>query len=58
MRAWTSNMADIVPYMDIDLSTELDALSPLLDPIAAGETDGSIGSRKRRWVPSDSQHSA
>jgi glycosyltransferase involved in cell wall biosynthesis len=43
--AWTSSKADIVAYMDIDLSTELKALSPLLDPIAAGAADISIGSR-------------
>jgi glycosyltransferase involved in cell wall biosynthesis len=43
--AWTSSRADIVAYMDIDLSTELKALSQLLDPIAAGSADISIGSR-------------
>ena len=43
--AWTSSMAEIVAYMDIDLSTELEALNALLDPIAAGKADISIGSR-------------
>ncbi len=43
--AWTSSTADILAYMDIDLSTELDALGPLLDPIAVGTADVSIGSR-------------
>ena len=43
--AWTSSIADIVAYMDIDLSTELDALGPLLEPIVAGTADISIGSR-------------
>jgi glycosyltransferase involved in cell wall biosynthesis len=43
--AWTSSPADILAYMDIDLSTELEALGPLLDPIAAGTADISIGSR-------------
>jgi len=43
--AWASSTTDIVAYMDIDLSTDLDALAPLLDPIAAGSADISIGSR-------------
>jgi glycosyltransferase involved in cell wall biosynthesis len=43
--AWMSSAADIVAYMDIDLSTDLEALGPLLDPIAAGTTDLCIGSR-------------
>ncbi len=43
--AWSSSSADIMAYMDIDLSTELEALAPLLDPIAAGTVDVSIGSR-------------
>lgn len=43
--AWASSKADIQAYMDIDLSTELDALNALLDPIAAGSADISIGSR-------------
>ncbi len=43
--AWLSSSADIMAYMDIDLSTDLDALRPVLDPIAAGTTDISIGSR-------------
>ncbi len=43
--AWTSSPADILAYMDIDLSTDLEALGPVLDPIAAGAADISIGSR-------------
>ena len=43
--AWTSSPADILAYMDIDLSTDLEALGPVLDPIAAGTADISIGSR-------------
>jgi len=43
--AWTSSPADILAYMDIDLSTDLEALGPLLDPIAADTADISIGSR-------------
>jgi glycosyltransferase involved in cell wall biosynthesis len=43
--AWTSSAADILAYMDIDLSTDLEAMGPLLDPIATGAADISIGSR-------------
>ncbi len=43
--AWTSSTTDMVAYMDIDLSTDLEALASLLDPVAAGSADISIGSR-------------
>jgi ubiquinone/menaquinone biosynthesis C-methylase UbiE len=43
--AWSTSTAEIVAYMDVDLSTGLEALQPLLDPIVRGETDISIGSR-------------
>lgn len=43
--AWSTSEADIVAYMDIDLSTGLESLRPLLDPIARDEADVSIGSR-------------
>jgi glycosyltransferase involved in cell wall biosynthesis len=43
--AWTSSTADIMAYMDIDLSTGLEAMGSLIDPIAAGTTDISVGSR-------------
>jgi glycosyltransferase involved in cell wall biosynthesis len=43
--AWLASDAAIVAYMDVDLSTDLAALSPLLDPIAAGQADIAIGSR-------------
>jgi glycosyltransferase involved in cell wall biosynthesis len=43
--AWSTSSADIVAYMDVDLSTGLESLRPLLEPIALGETDISIGSR-------------
>jgi hypothetical protein len=35
----------VVAYMDVDLSTDLEALPPLLDPLVAGTADLSIGSR-------------
>ena len=43
--AWSTSSADVVAYMDVDLSTGLESLRPLLDPIVEGETDISIGSR-------------
>ena len=43
--AWLASDADIVAYMDVDLSTDLDALSPLLEPIVDGRADIAIGSR-------------
>jgi glycosyltransferase involved in cell wall biosynthesis len=46
--AWLASDADIVAYMDVDLSTNLRALPPLLAPLVAGESDIAIGSRLRR----------
>jgi len=43
--AWSTSSADVVAYMDVDLSTGLESLRPLLEPIVQGETDISIGSR-------------
>jgi glycosyltransferase involved in cell wall biosynthesis len=43
--AWTTSEADIVAYMDVDLSTDLDALLPLVAPIASGHSDIAIGTR-------------
>jgi glycosyltransferase involved in cell wall biosynthesis len=43
--AWTSSSADIVAYMDIDLSTDLASLGPLVDAIADAGADIAIGSR-------------
>jgi putative flippase GtrA len=43
--AWSTSPADIVAYMDVDLSTGLDALLPLVAPLATGHSDVSIGSR-------------
>ncbi|MFE5034923.1 glycosyltransferase [Streptomyces sp. NPDC056683] len=37
--------ADIVAYMDVDLSTGLDGLLPLIAPLASGHSDIAIGSR-------------
>jgi glycosyltransferase involved in cell wall biosynthesis len=43
--AWLASDADVVAYMDVDLSTGLDALRPLVEPILAGDTDIAVGSR-------------
>jgi hypothetical protein len=43
--AWTASDADVVAYMDVDLSTGLDALLPLVAPLVSGHGDVAIGSR-------------
>jgi glycosyltransferase involved in cell wall biosynthesis len=43
--AWTASDAAIVAYMDVDLSTDLDALLPLVASIVSGHSDVAIGSR-------------
>ncbi len=42
---WGASNADIVAYMDVDLSTGLDGLLPLVAPLASGHSDLAIGSR-------------
>lgn len=42
---WMQSDADIVAYMDADLSTDLAALEPLIGLIASGRADVAIGSR-------------
>jgi len=46
--AWLGSGADVVAYMDIDLSTDLDALLPLVAPLMSGHSDLAIGSRLAR----------
>jgi glycosyltransferase involved in cell wall biosynthesis len=43
--AWTESSADVVCYMDVDLSTDLRALPPLLDAIVLDGYDIATGSR-------------
>jgi glycosyltransferase involved in cell wall biosynthesis len=43
--AWLASDADVVAYMDVDLSTDLSALQDLVEPILAGQVDVAIGSR-------------
>ena len=43
--AWAASDAAVVAYMDVDLSTGLDALLPLVAPLVSGHSDVAIGSR-------------
>jgi hypothetical protein len=43
--AWSASSADIVAYMDVDLSTNLSSFLPLVAPLATGHSDVAIGSR-------------
>jgi putative flippase GtrA len=45
---WASSQARVVAYMDVDLSTHLAALLPLVAPLLSGHSDVSIGSRLTR----------
>ncbi|MFE3191127.1 glycosyltransferase [Nocardia sp. NPDC059240] len=42
---WQSSDAEIVAYMDVDLSTDLNALLPLVAPLVSGHSDVAIGTR-------------
>jgi glycosyltransferase involved in cell wall biosynthesis len=46
--AWERSGAEVVCYMDVDLSTDLRALPPLLAPLLSGHSDVAIGSRLAR----------
>lgn len=46
--AWSLSDAAVVAYMDLDLSTGLSALLPLVTPLLSGHSDVSIGSRLNR----------
>jgi len=43
--AWASSPATVVAYMDVDLSTDLDALLPVVAPLVSGHSDVAIGTR-------------
>jgi glycosyltransferase involved in cell wall biosynthesis len=43
--AWGHSHADVLAYMDVDLSTDLAALSGLLTPLLEGRGDITIGTR-------------
>jgi putative flippase GtrA len=42
---WSVSNAPVVAYMDVDLSTDLDALLPLVAPLVSGHSDVAIGTR-------------
>jgi len=46
--AWLTSPADILSYMDVDLSTDLAAFPPLIEAIASEGYDVAIGSRLAR----------
>ncbi len=46
--AWSTADADVLAYMDVDLSTDLRALLPLLAPLVSGHSDLAIGTRLAR----------
>lgn len=47
-RAWLESTADVVAYVDVDLSTDLRALPPLVAPLISGHSDIAIGTRLGR----------
>ncbi|MFL6077554.1 MAG: glycosyltransferase [Mycobacteriales bacterium] len=42
---WSSSNAAVLAYMDVDLSTDLAALFPLVAPLLSGHSDLAIGTR-------------
>ena len=46
--AWSRSDARVVAYMDVDLSTDLRALLPLVAPLLSGHSDLAIGTRLAR----------
>src|ERR1700678_4401664 len=45
---WSQSEAEVLAYMDVDLSTDLNALLPLVAPLLSGHSDLAIGSRLAR----------
>lgn len=45
---WSTSDADVVSYMDVDLSTGLEAFLPLVAPLLSGHSDLAIGTRLTR----------
>jgi glycosyltransferase involved in cell wall biosynthesis len=46
--AWSQSPAQVVCYMDVDLSTDLAALLPLVAPLLSGHSEVAIGTRLGR----------
>ncbi|WP_405747826.1 glycosyltransferase [Streptomyces sp. NBC_01525] len=47
-QVWSMSGAPVLAYMDVDLSTDLNALLPLVAPLISGHSDLAIGSRLAR----------
>ncbi|WP_122817422.1 bifunctional glycosyltransferase family 2/GtrA family protein [Nocardioides pantholopis] len=47
-RVWSTSDAGVLVYMDVDLSTDLNALLPLVAPLLSGHSDVAIGTRLAR----------
>lgn len=45
---WSESEAEVLAYMDADLSTDLNALLPLVAPLLSGHSDLAIGTRLAR----------
>lgn len=45
---WSASDAPVLAYMDVDLSTDLAALAPLVAPLLSGHSDLAIGTRLAR----------
>jgi putative flippase GtrA len=45
---WSGSDAAVLAYMDVDLSTDLNALLPLVAPLLSGHSDMAIGTRLAR----------
>jgi putative flippase GtrA len=45
---WSTSEAEVLAYMDVDLSTDLNALLPLVAPLVSGHSDLAIGTRLAR----------
>jgi glycosyltransferase involved in cell wall biosynthesis len=45
---WSVSDSDVLAYMDVDLSTDLNALLPLVAPLLSGHSDMAIGTRLAR----------
>jgi putative flippase GtrA len=45
---WSASDASVLAYLDVDLSTDLNALTPLIAPLLSGHSDLAIGSRLAR----------
>ncbi|MFP5022805.1 glycosyltransferase [Pseudonocardia phyllosphaerae] len=45
---WSESDADVLAYCDVDLSTDLGALLPLVAPLVSGHSDLAIGTRLSR----------